>query len=220
VKYSFFVCCFFLFLFFPIPADAKKSTFNNKAWTKIPTIVIVGSDQDPRFQAALEAIEFWNSTFSEIGSPFHLGTVTRSTQENSYDDYVSKLSKHVLEGKTKPRMPKDLKTLPEDLIIVFSDAEIISFASRHPLEGKVIVGIRNHLSYPLTLPNVKRNLLAHELGHAIGLGHNSDPSKLMCGRPAPCRPDARQSDEAKFFPLTDQEKLQILKMYPSGWKDN
>ena len=218
MKYSFFVTCFILFLFFQIPADAKKFSFSNRAWNKIPAIVIVGSDEDPRFQAALEAIEFWNTTFSEIGSPFHLGTVTHRTQEISYDDYLSKLSKHVLEGRTKPRMPKDLRTLPEDLIILFSDVEIISFSSRHPSEGKVIVGIRSHLAYPLILPNVKRNLVAHELGHAIGLGHNDDPTKLMCGRPAPCRPSLFESQEPRFFPLTDQEKQQLLKMYPPEWK--
>jgi predicted Zn-dependent protease len=36
--------------------------------------------------------------------------------------------------------------------------------------------------YPLTLPNVARNVIAHELGHAIGLSHNDDPNYLMCGR--------------------------------------
>jgi len=40
----------------------------------------------------------------------------------------------------------------------------------------------------MNLPNVARNVIARELGHAIGLGHNSDPTMLMCGRPAPCRP--------------------------------
>jgi hypothetical protein len=105
------------------------------------------------------------------------------------------------------------------LIIVFSSSDIISFSSLHPSEGKAVIVIRDYQIIPLTLPNVTRNLIAHELGHAIGLGHNSDPSKLMCGRPSPCRPDAWQSGEAKFFPLTDQEKLQILKMYPSDWKE-
>lgn len=46
---------------------------------------------------------------------------------------------------------------------------------------------------PLTLANVARNVIAHELGHAIGLGHNNDAAKLMCGRPAPCRPDVFRS---------------------------
>jgi hypothetical protein len=55
----------------------------------------------------------------------------------------------------------------------------------------------------------------HDLGHAIGLGHNSDPAMLMCGRPADCRPAAFRSDVPRIFPLTNREKAQLLRMYPA-----
>jgi hypothetical protein len=76
---------------------------------------------------------------------------------------------------------------------------------------------RRHRLYPLTLPNVTRNLVAHELGHALGLGHNTDPAMLMCGRPASCRPDAFQSQVPRFFPLTDGELATLLSLYPPNW---
>ena len=80
------------------------------------------------------------------------------------------------------------------------------------------VGIRGPNLPPMNLPNVARNVIAHELGHAIGLGHNSDPTKLMCGRPAECRPPLFRSDQPRLFPVTDDEKDQLLRMYPPEWK--
>jgi hypothetical protein len=86
---------------------------------------------------------------------------------------------------------------------------------------KGLVAIKSVRAYPLTLPNVARNVIAHELGHAIGLAHNSDPTMLICGRPAPCRPMAfqyfrrsglskqmqRVSNLGHFLPWRDRPRL-------------
>jgi hypothetical protein len=34
---------------------------------------------------------------------------------------------------------------------------------------------------------------------AIGLTHNADPTKLLCGRPAPCRPMEFKSTTEHYF---------------------
>ena len=114
--------------------------------------------------------------------------------------------------------PASIQQLPGDVIVVLSEGDFISFAARSPSGEKALVGIRSHRLSPLTLPNVARNVIAHEVGHAIGLGHNDDPTTLMCGRPAPCRPAAFQSQTERFFPLTHVEKARLMTMYSPHWQ--
>src|SRR5439155_20216722 len=116
-------------------------------------------------------------------------------------------------------VPSSVAVLPGNLIVALSDdANFISFTRRWPKDEKALAAIRSHLQWPLKLPNVARNVIAHELGHAIGLGHNDDPAMLMCGRPSSCRPNLFRSDAPRLFPLTDDEKSRLLLMYPAEWK--
>ena len=134
-------------------------------------------------------------------------------------DELRALSGRVLSG-TGPTQspPESIQGVSGDLIVVLSDGDFVSFAMRWPSLGKALVAIKTYQSPPLSLPNVARNVIAHEIGHAIGLRHNSDPTTLMCGRPAPCRPDAFASPTEHYFPLTAEEKLLLLRLYPAGWR--
>src|SRR5688572_16474202 len=173
------------------------------AWRKTAAIVNVATDGDPRIALVDEAIAYWNRTLEEAGAGFRLPAATRANvpiPERALQD----LSKAILSGPRPTAVPQPLHELPGDLTIVLAQTAFISFASAFYGGGRRVVGIRGE-GFWLSLPNVMKNVIAHELGHSIGLGHNADPSLLMCGRPAPCRPPDFASGTPRFFPLADWE---------------
>jgi matrixin len=187
------------------------------AWRHTPTLaVITNVADDPRLSLVDEAVSFWNRTLEEVGSGFRLGPVERLMQPvPEYD--LQALSRSILSGSRPVDVPTGLRNPPRDLTIMLGNSDFVSFAGPFDSTSKRVVGIRGLHLPPMHQSNVARNVIAHELGHAIGLGHNDDRTKLMCGRPASCRPDVFRSDEPRLFPLTDDEKRQLLKMYPAGW---
>lgn len=185
-------------------------------WTKIPSITVVSSEKDDRVPLVREAVDYWNKCFTEMGTPFRLGSLARVTGEVAIDD-LDLLGRNRSLG-----FPESVNRTPGDIIIALSDGDFISFSIRWPDHQKVLkvlVGIRTQQLYPLALPNVTRNVIAHELGHAIGLvRHNYNPTMLMCGRPALCRPDIFAFNTKRFFPLTKEEEALLLKLYPPEWR--
>src|SRR2546428_9539475 len=187
-------------------------------WTRAPGVTVLGPEADPRRQIVDEAVAFWNKTWEEIGAGFRLGPVTRVVQPVP-EEALHALSLSVVGGPRRPvSVPQVLRDLPGDLRILLADSEIVSFAGPFDADSKRVVGIRGIQYPPMNLPNVARNVIAHELGLSIVLGHNGDTTMLMCGRPAQCRPNLFRSDEARLFRRPGDRARSCLNPYPPAGK--
>jgi hypothetical protein len=180
-------------------------------WTETPSIVVLSAKADLRIGALREAVDFWNSEFSMLGSPFRLGRIVHSLRTISDDDVHLFKANRLL----TPTLVNSMREANGDVIVALSDdTDFNAFTSGAPIVGKILIAIPSFRKYWYP-PAIERNVIAHELGHALGLDHNDDATTLMCGG-ATCRRPTFPNNG--FFPLTSAEKAKLFEMYPPGWE--
>jgi len=178
-------------------------------------VTILSDSSDTRLPAAREAIAHWSSEFHRLNRRLQFDSAT--VRADSIADDVVRAAQNeatVGGGPSTDRLLAKLADTPGDIVVVLTHADLISFSVRWRSGSKGVVAIRRADIMPLSLPNTVRNVVAHELGHVLGLNHNADSTTLMCGRPASCRPIAFVSDSPRFFPLTKDDERWIESRWP------
>lgn len=171
---------------------------------------------DPRIDDTAAAIAFWNRTFDELGLPAPLGQpeiVVASPSTRSLENYAWQISRsagRLVPGAPGPPAPDELVSLDVQVVVLLSSQKLMPFAwpwdderSRH------FVGIA---APDEPGADELRNVVAHELGHVLGLTHDrSSPATLMC---QPCAGETPGSD-THFRPLTPKDRERLRELHRS-----
>jgi hypothetical protein len=178
-------------------------------------VAIIGSPNDTRILAARDALGYWNRQFIRLGRRVHFDSGT--VRDDSIPDEMLRDASGdavIGRGPATSRLLSRLSDVPADIVIALSHTDLISFSVLWRSGSRGVVGVRRADIPPLSRPNAVRNVIAHELGHVLGLSHNADSTMLMCGRPASCRPAAFVSDSMRFFPLTPADAKRVQERWP------
>lgn len=186
-------------------AQVFASPLPDRPSRQVPlNILVIPDATEARTDLVRDAIDHWNSVLAGTGSKVRFGEMTIARVPVD----VSALSDRSDSDRRKA-VPARMRwrELPADIIVVMTDEDLASFTVPTGVNDQVLVVIRSTRTEPLNRPNVARNVIAHELGHALGLQHNADPTTLMCGLPASCPPALFESRPARFFPLTHEDRV-------------
>ena len=181
-------------------------------------VLLVPAVDDDRLEPAREAVAFWNARLAELGAATRLAgprVVVASPVARAIENYARGVAQRAVRlpgGEAEPDAPAELLGLGADIVLLLSRQDIMSYAWPLPRVDppRYLVVIRRVRGPDRNDVMVTRHVVAHELGHALGLLHNELPDTLMCG---PCQPLTATADETGFLPLTDGERARLAALH-------
>jgi hypothetical protein len=169
-------------------------------------VVLRAADYDARSSVASEAIVFWNRVLTElqIGTRLVETTLTATSRSErileNYTRAVWQQAGRLSPGSRGPKEPH-LGGLGADVVVFLSSQPTMSFAWPLLQSSGFFVAVPSQ--------TVTRNIIAHELGHSLGLTHHNDPNVLMC---SPCQ-ESQSEDDGSFLPLTRYDRLRLRELH-------
>ena len=172
-------------------------------------VVLVADAADDRNGMVVEAASFWNRAAADLGlsAAFAEPRLTVPPEGlrpfENYAHQLSQLAGRLHSSDPGPAPPPALLGLDAEVVVLLSAQALMPFAWPYAGDGRHFVAVPAGDERD----RVVRNVIAHELGHVLGLKHLREPGVLMC---QPCDTSAAVGgDASRFLPLTDLDRERL-----------